>query len=117
MTRNTTLAALIAAAGIATAGSLAYAAQGGAGENDALAALGQAKVTIGQAITAAEQQHAGGKATKAELEMKKGAAIYEVEVVAPDRQVFDVKVSAVDGRVLSSQLDKADRENDEKDDD
>jgi len=106
------LPALLAAAGIA-AGGLA-AARTGDGENDAIADLAKATITLTQAVSAAEAQ-AGGKATQAELEVERGAAVFEVEVVTPDHKVFDVKVDATDGKVLSSKLDQADRR--DKDDD
>ena len=105
--------ALLVAAGIATAGGLAFAKTSG-GENDAVADLAKAKISLVQAVGAAEA-HAGGKATKAELEGERGAVVFDVEVVMPDNKVFDVKVDAADGKVLSSTLDQADRG--EKDDD
>lgn len=115
MKYKTTIAALLAAAGIATAGGLAWAKD--AGVNDAVAALANAKITLEQAVAAAQQHHAGGKATKAELESEKGATFYEIEIVAADHQVFDVKVDAVDGKVLSSTVDKHDEgKGDRKDD-
>ena len=107
MNRKIIIPALIMAAGIATAGGLAYAKSGG-GENDAIADLAKAKVTLAQAIGAAEAQ-SGGKATKAELEGERGAVVYQVEVVTADSKVFDVKVDAADGKVLSSKQDQADR--------
>lgn len=105
--------ALLMAAGIATAGGLAY-AKSAAAENDAVADLAKAKITLVQAVSAAEAQ-AGGKATKAELEGERGVLVFDVEVVTPDNKVFDVKVDAADGKVLSSKIDQADRG--EKDDD
>lgn len=114
MTRNPTLAALIFAAGVATAGGVAYAAQA-QGENDAVRDVAAAKITLAQAIAAAEQQHAGGKVTRAELETEKGRAVYDVEIIAGDQKVYDVKVSAADGQVLSSQMDKHDGERDDND--
>jgi uncharacterized membrane protein YkoI len=105
--------ALLVAAGIATAGGLAFAKTAGA-ENDAIADLAKAKIALAQAVSAAEAQ-TGGKATKAELEGERGTVVFDVEVVTPDNKVFDVKVDAADGKVLSSKLDQADRG--EKDDD
>lgn len=112
MKRKFTVPALLVAVGIATAGGLAYAKT--ASENDAAADLAKAKVTLVQAVSAAEAQ-AGGKATRAELESERGALVFDVEVVTPDNKVFDVKVDAADGKVLSSKLDHGDRG--EKDDD
>lgn len=62
------------------AGGLTFAKQSSSAENDAVTDL--------------------AKATKAEL---------DVEVVATDSKVFDVKVDAIDGKVLSSNLGAADR--------
>lgn len=105
--------ALLVAAGIATAGGLAFAKPAGA-DNDAIADLAKAKITLAQAVGAAEAQ-AGGKATKAELDGERGTVVFDVEVVTPDNKVIDVKVDATDGKVLSSKLDQADRG--ERDDD
>lgn len=108
MKRNLMIPALIVAAGVATAGGLAVAQQAGGSENDAVADLAKARITLSQAIAAAEAQ-ASGRATKAELEGEHGAVVFNVEVVAADNKVFDVKVNAIDGQVLSSKQDRADR--------
>lgn len=97
MKRTLMIPALIVAAGVATAGGLAYAKQSGTAENDAVSDLDKAKITLVQAVSAAEAQ-AGGKATKAELDGERGAVAFDVEVVTPDNKVFDVKVDAADGR-------------------
>ncbi|MFO1291891.1 MAG: PepSY domain-containing protein [Rubrivivax sp.] len=102
MNRNITLA--VAAFAFAATAAVAYAAKA-AVENDALAAA-QAKVTLVQAIAAAEQ-HAGGKATKAEYEHAKQGSFYEVEVMAGSK-VFDVRVDADKGTVVSSTEDRND---------
>ena len=115
MKRNIIISATIVALGIATAGGLAVAKQTGVLENDAVSDLAKAKVTLGQAVTAAEA-HAGGKATLAKLDDENGAIVFNVEVVAADSKVFDVKVSAADGKVMSSKADLADRGREEKDD-
>lgn len=113
MKSKITIPALLVAAGIATASGLAFAKTSG-GENDAIADLAKAKITLVQAVGAAEAQ-AGGKATRAELEGERGTLVFDVEVVTADNKVFDVKVDAADGKVLSSNLDQVDRG--EKDDD
>lgn len=114
MKRTIMIPALILAAGVATAGGLAYAKQSSPAENDAVTDLAKAKITLVQAVSAAEAQ-AGGRATKAELDGERGTVVFDVEVVTPDNKVFDVKVDAADGKVLSSKLDQADRG--EKDED
>jgi uncharacterized membrane protein YkoI len=110
MIRNTKIAIL--AAVLASVGAAAYAAN--ALENDA-AAIAQAKIPLTQAITVAEQ-HTGGKASRAEYEKTKTGWAYDVEVVN-GAKVFDVRVDADKGSVISSVEDKADHddENDKAD--
>jgi uncharacterized membrane protein YkoI len=107
MKRKITIPALILTVGVATAGGLAY-AKGGFAENDAVTDLANAKVSLAQAVSAAEAQ-AGGKATKAELDGERGQIVFNVEVVTPDNKLFDVRVDAQDGKVLSSMQDTADQ--------
>ena len=108
MNRKILIPSLIMAAGVATAGGLVYAKQAGGMDNDAISDLAKAKISLVQAIGAAEAQ-AAGKATKAELESERGATVFGVEVVTADNKVFDVKVDATDGKVLSSTQDQPDR--------
>ncbi len=103
MIRNTKIAIL--AAVLATGGVAAYAAN--AVQNDAMA-MTQAKISLTQAITAAEQ-HTGGKASKAEFEKTKMGWAYDVEVVNGVK-VFDVRVDTDKGTVISSAEDKADQD-------
>ncbi len=79
---------------------------GMAAANDALA-IGQAKVSLTQAIAVAEQR-TGGKASKAEYEKTQGGWVYDVEVVN-GTDVSDVRVDANAGTVISSVADQADR--------
>lgn len=116
MKRNIMIPALILAAGVATAGGLAYAKQSGVTENDAVTDLAKAKVSLVQAVSAAEAQ-AGGKATKAELDGEGDQGAFSVEVVTADSKVIDVRVDATDGKVLSSKQDAADRGGKEDDED
>jgi uncharacterized membrane protein YkoI len=95
---------------------LAVAARAAGSENDAVASLAQARIDMTQAVDLALAQTAG-RATRAELGDVNGHAVYEVEVVASSNQVFDVKVDAVAGKVLSSTPDPADHEDEEKDGD
>lgn len=101
MQRYSTLALI--AITLSTAGAMAWASA--TTQNDALAAA-QAQVSLTQAITAAEQ-HAQGKAVKAEFEHAKQGSRYEIEVVS-GAKVFDVRVDASTGAVLSSRQDRAD---------
>ena len=93
------------AAAIAAAGTVAYAAQGSM-ENDAMA-ITKAKIPLAQAVTTAEQ-HANGKASRAEFEhSKRSGWLYEVEVVSGSK-VFDVKVDANQGTVIAATEDRPD---------
>jgi uncharacterized membrane protein YkoI len=106
MNRYSKFSLLVAA--IAAAGTVAYAAQGGM-ENDALS-ITKAKIPLTQAVTTAEQ-HVNGRASRAEYENSKQGWVYDVEVVS-GAKVFDVRVDADKGTVISSAEDKADRDDD-----
>ena len=103
-------AALMAAAGLAIAGGMAWAqpAPGSAAVQPVPAVQPQGRISLQQAIAAAEKHHPGGTATKAELDTEWGQAVYEVEVRMPNRQEYDVKIDASNGKVLSSRLDRED---------
>ena len=105
MFRHTKIAVIAIA--LASAGAIAYAAN--TIENDALA-VSNAKVPLTQAITVAEQ-HANGKAARAEYERTVTGWAYDVEVVS-GAKVFDVRVDANTGTVISSVEDKADHDDD-----
>jgi uncharacterized membrane protein YkoI len=109
MKQRIAIAAVSGAVVVAAAAAVAaYAA--GANENDALA-VGNAKITLGQAVAAAEQK-LPGKAAKAEFEQAKGGRwVYDVEVVS-GAKVFDVTVDADTGNVIASVEDKNDRDDD-----
>jgi uncharacterized membrane protein YkoI len=108
---------VLVAAALTTIGAVSYAAN--SKDNDAMA-IEQAKVSLSQAIATAEQ-HAGGKAARAEFEKgKAGKSVFEVEVVN-GANTFDVNVDANTGTVISSAQDKMDGDRDgdgdqEKDD-
>ena len=107
MKRNTIIATIVVALGLAS-GAAAFAQTGADTESNALADLAKAKVTLNQAISAAEAQ-AGGKAIQAELDGANGTPVYKVAVVSANSQVHDVTVDVTDGKVLSSKLDHADQ--------
>lgn len=107
----------IAAAGVAAALSVGvFAATDDKRPNDATA-VPQAKISLVEAIGTAER-HVGGRATRAEYERTaaRGAWAYDVEVVTSSK-VFDVRVDASNGVVLSASEDRIenDDEHDRKD--
>jgi uncharacterized membrane protein YkoI len=99
---------LLLALALAASGAAAYAAQGGP-ENDALA-VAKARIPLAKAVSIAEQ-HTNGKAARAEYEHSKQGWVYDVEVVA-GAKVYDVRVDADKGTVISSVEDKTDHDDD-----
>ncbi len=97
---------------IATSGAAAYAAKGGV-ENDAMA-VAKAGIPLTQAVSIAEQ-HVNGKASSAEYENSKQGWVYDVEVVS-GAKVFDIRIDADKGTVISSAEDKADRDDGDRPD-
>ncbi len=67
-----------------------------------------ARISLADAITAAEA-HVTGKAVRAKIDDRQGSFSYQIEVLKDD-QLMDVKVDSRDGRVISANPDKADRE-------
>ena len=100
-------AAALAVLSITTIGGASAA---GTAANDALG-IGDAKIGITQAITAAEAQ-VGGKASRAEYERQQDQWVFDVEVVNGNK-VMDVKVDPASGQVLAAAEDQADHEDDE----
>lgn len=83
--------------------------QHGPRAHEAVTELAKARISLTQAIAAAEAHVPGrGRATKAELDVKLGKAVFEVEVVAGNNSVHEVDVDGVTGRVLSSRIDHDD---------
>jgi len=72
------------------------------------------KISLKQAVTTAEN-HAGGKASKAELERYKNGWVYDVEVVGR-KNVTDVKVDVKNGKVIVAAIDKADQDQEDEHD-
>ena len=111
--------ALLAAAGMATAGSLAYAqksqptvqapvqqavAPAAAAEAVPAAVAQPAPIGIEQAIAAAQKHHPGSKVKDIELKGKHGVMVYDIELVSGWKE-YDVKVDAATGKVISSRFD------------
>ena len=108
MKRNvlmTALGAVIFAGGLGVAVA-SNSAQQTNGEDDLN--IAQTKVTLIQAVTAAEKK-LGGRAAHAELNDENGKLVYGVEVIN-GTQATDVKVDAMSGQILSAKADQADAE-------
>lgn len=111
LTRKSTLALAALLLTSVAAGVSVYAA--GDSGHDART-IPNAKFSLAQAITAAEQ-HVGGTASKAEVEPHGGKLVYDVEVVK-STQVFDVKISPDQGTVIAQAEDRADHDDHEQQD-
>ena len=108
--KHAIIAGVLTAAAVAT--TVVYADYRESRETNHAAALAQAKVSLVQAITAAEQ-HVNGKAARAELEDENGKLVYEVEVFAGSKAT-DVTVDIATGQILSARADTADNERGEE---
>lgn len=106
--RKTSIVATALAATTALAAVAAFAAARQPEPDDDYAALSAAKITLTQAVAAAEQ-HVQGRAIKAELENENGRLVYEVEVVKQNTAT-DVKVDSADGRIVSAKADPRDED-------
>ena len=119
MQTTRTMIALLAAAGMATAGSLAYAkksqptvqapvqqavAPAAAAEAVPAAVAQPAPIGIEQAIAAAQKHHPGSKVKDVEIKSKHGVMMYDIELVSGWKE-YDVKVDAATGKVISSRFD------------
>ena len=67
-------------------------------ENETLVGLAHAKITLAQAVDAAERS-VGGRATSAELEVERDKVIFRIAVATSNRKIVEVVVDAVDGTV------------------
>lgn len=74
-----------------------------------------AKISLSRAISIAEG-FSKGRATRAEYERSERGWVYDVEVVGANK-VFDVKVDASTGAVISSAEDRADCDDEHEDQD
>jgi uncharacterized membrane protein YkoI len=109
MNRNQIASAVIVL--VAAVAGTAFATTGD--KNDAHSVLG-AKLTLNQAVSAAEQ-HLKGRAASAEFESSSGKLLYEVEVVA-GAKVFEVEVDGMTGQIGKVTEDSKDSDEDEGDD-
>ncbi|WP_411728255.1 PepSY domain-containing protein [Methyloglobulus sp.] len=110
---NKILTALFATVIMAgTAINLAQAGESKDKEAKELQLFSQAKITLSEAINAAEQK-TGGKAMEAELDDESATVQFEIEVLK-DGKVHEVKVDGKTGKVLKVSLDDESKEGVEK---
>lgn len=94
------------------AGTTTLAAQASETAGNDAQGIKQATIPLGQAVKVAVE-HTGGQATRAEYEKTEQGPAYDVEVVNRD-QVWDVRVNATTGDLISSVNDPSDQD-DQKD--
>jgi uncharacterized membrane protein YkoI len=99
MKLSTVAASLICIAGLGGAGTVLA-------DQDDVRALKESKITLVQAIQAAER-HQGGQAYEAGIDDDSFHPEYEVSVVREDR-IYDVRINAVTGEVLGVREDRDD---------
>ena len=110
MLRNTKIAIVTIA--LVVTSYAAFAAKAKNSESDVVAAIKDTRISLSQAVAAAETR-VGGKAVSAEYEKTKKGWAYDIEIVKADK-MFDVLVDSNYGNVISSAEDVADQD-DEKD--
>ena len=110
MNRYSKLSLVVATLAAVAAGA-SYAANGGL--ESKVTAITKAKIPLIQAVAIAEL-HLKGKALEAEYKNAITGAFYEVDVVSGGK-VFEVKIDADKGSMISSAEDKADDEHDAQD--
>ena len=110
--RNTTLTAIFAMALMTV--TVANVAQAGESKKEAkeLQLFSQAKVSLIQAIKAAEEK-TGGKAIEAELDDESNTVQFEIEILK-DGKIHEVMVDGLTGKVLKVSLDDESDEDSEK---
>jgi len=86
-----------------TAASMAQAGESKDKEANELKLFGQAKISLTEAIKAAEKK-TGGKALEAELDDESNSVQFEIEVLK-DGKIHDVFVDGKTGKVLKVSLD------------
>lgn len=98
-----TIAALIAAASLATVAGVAH-----ADDDHVLEAprtsQSAPRISMERAIAIAQKKVPGGRVKKAERDVEMGRLVYEVEIVTRDRKEYDIKVDAHTGKIISSRM-------------
>ena len=109
--RNTTLTAIFAMALITV--TVANVAQAGESKEEAkeLKLFSQAKISLTEAIKAAEQK-TGGKAIEAEVDGESSGVQFEIEILK-DGKIHEVLVDGITGKVLKVSLEDESNESTE----
>jgi len=100
MIRSKILPATMAAVfALGTAGA-AFASSGEHGDGREIAAVLDAKISVAEAIAAAEQ-HSGGRAMKIDIDDENGAYLFEVKTVSKEK-ITEIFVDPASGKVVRS---------------
>lgn len=78
--------------------------------------MAQAKVSQSDAQATALAQVSNGTIKESELEKEHGKLIWSFDIATPDtKNITEVNVNAIDGTVVSKEIEKPENEKDEKD--
>lgn len=92
----------------------AYVAQAKSSESNDAEAVTQASVSMNKAIEIALEQ-VPGNVVGAEFENDDGQALWEVEILAANKEVYELEIDAASGKVLKQKKDEDDDEKDDRD--
>jgi len=92
----------------------AYVAQAKNSESEDAQAVTQASVSMNKAIEIALQQ-VPGNVVGAEFESEDGQTVWEVEILAANKDIYELEIDAASGKVIKQE--KEDDDDDEEDED
>jgi len=90
----------------------AYVVQAKSSESEDAQAVTQASVSMNRAIEIALQQ-VPGNVVGAEFEREDGQSLWEVEILAANKEVYELEIDATSGKVLKQKKDDDDEGEDE----
>jgi len=92
----------------------AYIAQAKNSESEDARAVTQATVSMNKAIEIAQQQ-VPGDVVGAEFENEDGQILWEVEILAANKEVYELEIDATSGKVLKQKKDHDDDDEGDRD--
>ena len=74
----------------------------------------RAAISKERAVSIAERQVKGGRATDVDFERDDGRSYYEIDVRGSNKRTYEIKVDANSGKVISSKVDDDDDDDDRR---
>ncbi|MDO5679112.1 MAG: PepSY domain-containing protein [Pelistega sp.] len=74
----------------------------------------RAAISKERAVSIAERQVKGGRATDVDFERDDGRSYYEIDVRGSNKRIYEIKVDANSGKVISSKVDDDDDDDDRR---